>query len=142
MAWWVASSFTRMSTMQRIRSIVKHSRTHVGGTSKPLNLSLADEDFAVTEYLHAALEHLRNEDEDRILWIDAVCINQDEPNERGHQVQQMESIYECARQVIIWLRPAATDTDVLFDSIRALERQALSHACNDLSPADTRWHSL
>lgn len=113
-----------------------------GGTSRPLSISLNGEEFAVTENLHAALEHLRHEDEDRILWIDAVCINQDDRTERGHQVQQMASIYECARQVIIWLGTAVTGTDSLFDSIHALERQALSHACNDWNPADNRWRFL
>jgi hypothetical protein len=142
MAWWIASCFTRMSTMQRTGSTMKHSRTHEGGTSKPLNISFDGEVFAVIENVHAALEYLRNEDEDRTLWIDAVCINQDDPKERGHQVQQMESIYEYARQVIVWLGTAATGTDFLFDSIRALERQALGHACNDWSSADTKWQSL
>ncbi|KAM0168886.1 hypothetical protein ACHAPF_010545 [Botrytis cinerea] len=37
------------------------------------------------------------------LWIDALCINQDDVNERNHQVMQMSSIYKQAREVIVWL---------------------------------------
>ncbi|KAF7915662.1 uncharacterized protein EAE98_011005 [Botrytis deweyae] len=37
------------------------------------------------------------------LWIDALCINQDDVNERNHQVMQMGSIYKQATEVIVWL---------------------------------------
>lgn len=54
----------------------------------------------------------------------------------------MASIYECARQVIIWLGSATSATDALFSVIRAMERQALKHACNDWRPSDKRWQFL
>ncbi|THV54829.1 hypothetical protein BGAL_0019g00300 [Botrytis galanthina] len=37
------------------------------------------------------------------LWIDALCINQDDVIERNHQVMQMGSIYKQAREVIVWI---------------------------------------
>lgn len=37
------------------------------------------------------------------LWIDALCIDQDNINERNHQVQQMGEIFTRAEQVYIWL---------------------------------------
>lgn len=37
------------------------------------------------------------------LWVDALCINQDDIPERNHQVTQMALIYSNARQVISWL---------------------------------------
>ena len=36
-------------------------------------------------------------------WIDAVCINQDDPAERGHQVELMAEIYRKSRRLVIWL---------------------------------------
>lgn len=113
-----------------------------GTTTKSYSISINNSDLAVTENLYQALEHLRQELEDRILWIDAICINQDDLKERGHQVQQMASIYESARQVIIWLGPATPTTDSLFSFIRVLERQALNYACNDWTPSDSRWQFL
>ncbi|GJC90085.1 heterokaryon incompatibility protein 6, OR allele [Colletotrichum liriopes] len=50
----------------------------------------------VTDNLYQALLHLRQRDRDRILWIDAVCIDQGNLSERGHQVQQMGDIYHKA----------------------------------------------
>ena len=107
-----------------------------------LGIRVNEGEFAIAVNLHDALVRLRDEDEDRILWIDAICINQDDKQECGHQVQQMASIYENARQVIIWLGEATNSTDLLFDSLRALERQAWKHACKDWGPADQRWQFL
>ncbi|KAF2114171.1 heterokaryon incompatibility protein-domain-containing protein [Lophiotrema nucula] len=39
------------------------------------------------------------------LWIDALCINQEDHIERGHQVRQMGRIYQGAIEVLIWLGP-------------------------------------
>ncbi|KAL6900526.1 HET domain-containing protein [Trichoderma evansii] len=50
----------------------------------------------VTSHLFVALRHLRYQDKDRILWIDAICINQGSKKERGHQVEQMSKIYKEA----------------------------------------------
>lgn len=45
------------------------------------------------------------------LWIDAICINQENPAERTHQVRLMASIYGKASLAIIWLGPAYEDSD-------------------------------
>ncbi|KAI4137257.1 MAG: hypothetical protein LQ341_005222, partial [Variospora aurantia] len=59
----------------------------------------------VTENLHAALLHLRDTSSLRTLWIDAICINQDDKEERSRQVARMGDIYKSAAKVIIWLGP-------------------------------------
>ncbi|KAF2825341.1 HET-domain-containing protein, partial [Ophiobolus disseminans] len=71
------------------------------------------------EFLHAASIH--TEACLRTLWIDALCIDQDNIIERNHQVQQMGSIYSRAKNVIAWI---GNDTDIVLlfqlvhDSIR------------------------
>ncbi|EGO56402.1 hypothetical protein NEUTE1DRAFT_23962, partial [Neurospora tetrasperma FGSC 2508] len=37
------------------------------------------------------------------LWVDALCINQGDVQERGHQVRLMKRIYETAEMVLVWL---------------------------------------
>lgn len=49
------------------------------------------------------------------IWIDAMCINQADAEERTHQVQYMRSIFSSAHKVIAWLGPAHHDSDVVFD---------------------------
>lgn len=48
---------------------------------------------------------------DSPLWIDAVCINQNDDKEKGKQISIMGSIYQQAQRVIVWL--GLTDADTL-----------------------------
>jgi Heterokaryon incompatibility protein (HET) len=43
-----------------------------------------------------------------LVWIDALCINQDDPHEQASQVKLMRSIYKQATTVRIWLGPEDT----------------------------------
>ncbi|KAG4429939.1 hypothetical protein IFR05_014579 [Cadophora sp. M221] len=49
-----------------------------------------------------ALWHLRSEN-DRVLWVDALSINQGNIAERNHQVMQMSRIYRNSWRVLVWL---------------------------------------
>ncbi|KAI0545983.1 HET-domain-containing protein [Xylaria curta] len=53
--------------------------------------------------LALALKHLRHADQPRVLWVDALCINQDDIDEKNVEVSRMRHIYSCATQTIIWL---------------------------------------
>ena len=55
----------------------------------------------VTQNLEAALRHLRPIKEPRLLWIDALCINQADVNERSFQVMRMGGIFSRAKNVSI-----------------------------------------
>lgn len=57
----------------------------------------------VRENLGNVLRYLRRENEARVLWVDAICINQSNDIERGHQVAQMGKIYSQAKTVRVWL---------------------------------------
>ena len=43
------------------------------------------------------------------MWVDAICINQDNLKERSSQVSMMDSIYSGAEKVIVWLGKAMAD---------------------------------
>jgi hypothetical protein len=60
-------------------------------------------EVSVTGSLDKALRTLRYEDRARVLWIDALCINQHDIAEKSGQVQEMGNIYSCADGVVIWL---------------------------------------
>lgn len=53
--------------------------------------------------LRTALLNLRDLQNSRILWIDAICINQEDLDERSVQVAIMGDIYRQARRTVIWL---------------------------------------
>ncbi|KIM93592.1 hypothetical protein OIDMADRAFT_173176, partial [Oidiodendron maius Zn] len=77
--------------------------------------------FPVTANLYQALQHLR-QDVVRFLWVDAICLNQENIQERNHQVKQMTMIYREAWRVIIWLGPAGDYSDRALEFIPTLRR--------------------
>jgi hypothetical protein len=56
----------------------------------------------VTRNLAHALQRVRRTDEARCIWADAVCIDQGNVTERGHQVRLMGRMYGRAERVLIW----------------------------------------
>jgi hypothetical protein len=76
--------------------------------------------FYITPNLHAALVNLRNHYLDRVLWVDAICINQEDIAEKSKQIQLMRKIYAQAGRVIIWLGEAFEDGDTALEYIRSL----------------------
>ncbi|KAK5658228.1 hypothetical protein OQA88_2203 [Cercophora sp. LCS_1] len=78
-----------------------------------------DRQLAITANLHKALLQLRDHHLDRFLWVDAICINQEDTMERNHQVAMMARIYATASRVVVWLGDDnAADSAAAFDSLR------------------------
>ncbi|KAJ5027413.1 ankyrin repeat-containing domain protein [Bipolaris maydis] len=98
-----------------------------GGTNKTSTVTVNGKTLGVTENLYSALQHLRLKDVDRVLWVDAICIDQSNEKERGHQVQQMCKIYSHAEEVVVWLGQPTKETDALMDSLRQLEKDSLMY---------------
>ncbi|KAK6856154.1 HET-domain-containing protein [Apiospora arundinis] len=69
----------------------------------------------VSQNLDSALRHLRYKDRPRVLWVDALCINQTDIEERNSQVKQMGTIYKMSSQVLAWLGPEYNNSDMAFD---------------------------
>ena len=59
--------------------------------------------FEATVNLASALSHLRSQTDVLTIWVDAVCINQQNNSEVNDQVRRMKSIYNSAERVIVWL---------------------------------------
>ncbi|KUI64628.1 Lipase 2 [Cytospora mali] len=57
----------------------------------------------VGAYLRDALYHIRHESKSRTIWIDALCINQKDNDERGSQVELMAEVYTRCTSVVVWL---------------------------------------
>lgn len=70
-------------------------------------------EFAVTPNCETALRRVRLRWSRRTVWMDAICINQDDMNERGHQVHLMPQIYSRARRVLIYIGEALPEDEKL-----------------------------
>jgi hypothetical protein len=112
-----------------------------GGTDKTFTITVNGKTCDITENLHSALQQLRSENTDTTLWVNAICIDQSNELERGHQVQQMCKIYSQAEEVIVWLGQATDETDLFMDSLERLEEYSSMHKHRswDLMQWNTFW---
>lgn len=74
-----------------------------GGSSDNRQILLDGNELSVTNSLFEALAHLRDVKKERILWVDALCINQKDDIEKSIQVMMMDRIYAQASTVLVWL---------------------------------------
>ena len=77
-----------------------------GPTTIGLNLSLA-------------IRYIRHDSDDVVLWADALCINQDDSQERSDQVRMMGSVYDGAKEVIAWLGEEDDDTKIAMELVES-----------------------
>lgn len=74
--------------------------------SVPISIISKDQhryDLDVIPNLRDALRELRHTDKDRLFWIDAICINQKDKEEKNNQIPKMAQIYSEATNVRVWL---------------------------------------
>lgn len=88
-----------------------------GDPSHIIQVACAGQEINTTVNLHSALRHLRYTDKVRVLWADAICINQCDLEERSQQVLLMAEIYRKADEVLIWLGEETEDVKSSFESI-------------------------
>ena len=62
--------------------------------------------------LYAVLQRLRHQYIERHLWVDAICINSEDTDEKNSQVTLMPEIFHHASNVCIWLGPASEDSPI------------------------------
>ena len=75
----------------------------IGGHYRPGIMVCDGVEITLGGELYMALKRLRFADSSRVLWVDAVCINQDDLEERKLHVQFMRQVYMKAKKVLVWL---------------------------------------
>ncbi|EKG21981.1 Heterokaryon incompatibility [Macrophomina phaseolina MS6] len=113
------------------------------GQEKFIKVIDTDESYRidVKPNLHAALVRLRHCEDYVFLWIDAICINQNDNREKSAQIPRMSEIYNGAKRVCIWLGPAGENSNTAMDFV---------HECLNLDDFDRRfnqefsekWHAV
>lgn len=119
-----------------------------GNPLKSHRIAVTDHDggfvgyVALTENVFHALQDLRNspEIESKMFWIDQISINQEDEQERGHQVALMGKIYKQASRVITYLGPATQHDAEVFWLLAAIRRHF--SPCYEHIAASTSWRDL
>jgi hypothetical protein len=78
------------------------------------------ETFYVRPNLYEALQRLRDPEQDIDIWVDAICINQNNLDERTAQVSRMHEIYSEATKVCIWLGAGTGETKDTFALLKEI----------------------
>ena len=96
------------------------------------NLDLSSGRVYITNSLAAALRAFRQTSRPRYLWADALCINQQDIDEKNAQVALMGEIYSNASSVLVWLGPGDHRTGHVVDLSRKLCSMAGQYAVQDV----------
>ncbi|TGO10854.1 hypothetical protein BTUL_0124g00270 [Botrytis tulipae] len=72
----------------------------------------------VTPNLESASRHLRGDKNKTVIWVDAVCINQNDIPERDAQLKIMADIYKKAKMGLSWLGEESDDSSLAFRMIQ------------------------
>ena len=94
----------------------------------------------VTRSLESALRRLRHLEVSTLIWADALCINQDDVDERNQQILIMPQIYRHASRVEVWLGPERENSSSAIEMIRIIGEGC----CLELYGANERerWFKL
>jgi hypothetical protein len=83
---------------------------------------LSNKSFAISE---TVLEVLNQVNAGELVWIDQICINQGDQDEKLDQIYRMGEIYSKATKVFIWLGPTANESDVALESMEGMLDQVV-----------------
>ncbi|KAI0863795.1 heterokaryon incompatibility protein-domain-containing protein [Xylaria cubensis] len=91
----------------------------------------------ITANLWSALQDIGTKWPEKRLWVDAICINQENTPERNHQVGMMGDIYSTAKEVIVWVGGQTPLSKDFFKAARLIEaKKDLSLASWDATRKD------
>lgn len=129
--------------------------SYVWGSPTPsVEILCNGQSIAIAPELSYALKRLRLPDSERIIWADAICINQEDNPEKSHQVPLMGSIYSSAKRAVVWLGPGEVQhTRRAFDCCRRVAAACglFDYFCgrdpghserHDELPLSERWFDL
>lgn len=102
-----------------------------GSSETPSFIQLEGQAASIGLSLGLALRRLRFFDETRLLWADAICIDQKNDREKSAQVSNMFNIYSRARVVLVWLGESGPHTDV---AVAHLETGELGTSTDSTQP--------
>ncbi|KAF2447977.1 hypothetical protein P171DRAFT_510495, partial [Karstenula rhodostoma CBS 690.94] len=109
----------------RLDSVVTfQALSYVWGVDPPgTPITIDGQTMQIRRNLASALHYFQHSCSDEEIWCDAVCINQEDIEERNFQVARMGDVYRRATRVIIWLGEEGQKSDLAMDCIERWARE-------------------
>ncbi|KAI4112128.1 MAG: hypothetical protein LQ339_000136 [Xanthoria mediterranea] len=104
--------------------------------------------LSVTRNLFEGLKHLRQTRWSTVLWIDQICVDQKNLEERGKQVLRMPDIYSLAQGVVVWLGPEEDNSNVAMEILNdvgqdvTMDWDLMQYRVDPCSSLDSHSHNL
>jgi len=91
-------------------------------------------EFPVTANLHLALTHLQLHDKERVIWIDALCIDQGDVEERTSLVAQMVDVFSAASTTTAFLGAEWVGFETMVEYVEMIGNNPALHYDQTLQP--------
>ena len=105
-----------------------------GSEDKPQSIIVDGQKLYVTQNLYTLLLRLQDHLCSRIIWVDAICIDQANEKEKENQLPLMAEIYSKARHVLVWLGEAGDDSDQALEALRLMNEDSIKSSSTQLAP--------
>lgn len=93
-----------------------------GDPSRIYDVFVNGKTVKVTASALKVLQRLRTPETSQLIWIDGICINQEDLGERSQQVSLMRNIYQSAKIVLIWIGDETKYTEKPFEIAKDLSQ--------------------
>ncbi|KAK1141867.1 hypothetical protein N8T08_008380 [Aspergillus melleus] len=115
-----------------------------GSSLKPFKLRTNLGSIALTVSLYFAIvQMLRDTDGPRVIWVDAVSINQEDESEKAGQIEILDDIFGQAAGILGWVGKESVDSRLAFDTIRYLARRPPEEMSgSDMRVNSDRWAAV
>lgn len=91
-----------------------------GFEQKPCRLLVNGRLLNITQNVHAIFQSKIMAEPSTLIWIDAICINQGDLDEKALQVRFMGEVFSNAERTRVWLGPSSQDSGLAISFIETL----------------------
>lgn len=126
-----------------------------GDTASKSHIICDGKELLVPSTLIPFLQRTRAKGSERTLWIDSICINQEDKDEVASQVKMMREIYQKAMRTLIWLGPESDESTlgldfavklyILFvkkEPVTRMEKLWMLYDNDVLNPFSRKWRAM
>lgn len=133
---------TYLSTWPTSRHPPYHAVSYTWGPPEPLRtITVNDQHFQIRTNCEYVLQQIVHSQAGRFYWIDAICIDQTNINEKNHQVALMSKIYQNAEHVLACIGEHESDSHYLFEACESKQKilVEIRTACGGLQWINSPW---